>query len=74
MAVWCQVVVKDHLDQPVRNVAVGLARRQLFRRGQDQEEMPCPARSTSSSTGIAVFICNVPNDTVRAELTVRRRS
>lgn len=73
MTSWSQVVVKDHLDKPVKNVVVGLVRRQFSKRGQDQEEMPCPSRSTSSSSGIAVFICNVPNEAARVELTVRKR-
>ncbi|CAF94607.1 unnamed protein product [Tetraodon nigroviridis] len=46
------VAVKDHLDKPVKGVVVALVRRQLFRRGE-QEEMPCTPRSTSSSSGIA---------------------
>ncbi|XP_011613600.2 complement C5 isoform X1 [Takifugu rubripes] len=64
-----QVVVKDYLNNPVKNILVGLAQRQLFRQGKDQEEMPCPDRSTSDSNGLAVFICNVPNDAVRTVLT-----
>lgn len=64
--------MKDHLNNPVKNILVGLAQRQLFRQGKDQGEMPCPDRSTSDSNGLAVFICNVPNDAVRAVLTVRK--
>uniref|UniRef100_H3CK04 Complement component 5 n=1 Tax=Tetraodon nigroviridis TaxID=99883 RepID=H3CK04_TETNG len=63
------VAVKDHLDKPVKGVVVALVRRQLFRRGE-QEEMPCTPRSTSSSSGIA-FICNVPKEASKAALTVR---
>lgn len=72
MAVCSQVVVKDHLDKPVKNVEVGLVRRELFRQGQEREEMPCSSRSTSSSSGIAIFICNVPKEAARAALTVSR--
>lgn len=67
------MVVKDHLSAPVRNVRVALVQRKLLRGGQQQEEMPCPDGSTSGSNGLAVFICNVPKEATRAELTVRGR-
>lgn len=71
---WSQVVVKDHLDHPVKNVVVGVVRQQLFSQGRGQGELTCPTSSTSSSTGVAFFICNVPVEAERVELTVRRRS
>lgn len=64
--------MKDHLDNPVKKVVVRLVNRQLFGQQQGQEEeMPCPDRSSSSSNGLAIFICNVPKDAVRTVLMVR---
>ncbi|XP_030581729.1 complement C5-like [Archocentrus centrarchus] len=63
-----QVLVKDHLDKPVRNIQVRLVERQLFRQGRDSEDMSCTESSTSSSDGLAYFICNIPTDGVRAVL------
>ncbi|XP_010779299.1 complement C5-like, partial [Notothenia coriiceps] len=63
-----QVVVKDHLDQPVNRVKVRLVERQLFRKGGASEDLPCPLSSVSQSDGIAVFICNTPREGVRALL------
>lgn len=63
--------MKDHLDNPVKKVVVRLVNHQLFRQQKGQEEeMPCPDRS-SSSNGVAIFICNVPKDAVRTVLMVR---
>uniref|UniRef100_A0A3P8U9M4 Alpha-2-macroglobulin bait region domain-containing protein n=1 Tax=Amphiprion percula TaxID=161767 RepID=A0A3P8U9M4_AMPPE len=67
-----QVLVKDHLDQPVNRVPVRLVERRLFRQGGESEEMPCPDSANSQSDGLAVFICNTPSHGVRAVLKVRR--
>ncbi|XP_076588073.1 complement C5 [Chaetodon auriga] len=63
-----QVLVKDHLGQPVNRVQVRLVERQLFRQGRDSEEMPCPDSANSQSDGLAVFICNTPREGTRAVL------
>ncbi|XP_054867538.1 complement C5 [Amphiprion ocellaris] len=63
-----QVLVKDHLDQPVNRVPVRLVERRLFRQGGESEEMPCPDSANSQSDGLAVFICNTPSQGVRAVL------
>ncbi|KAM3610513.1 uncharacterized protein V6R79_005063 [Siganus canaliculatus] len=63
-----QVLVKDHLDQPVNQVLVRLVERQLFKQGQQVEDMPCPLSSRSQSDGLALFICNTPQQAVRAQL------
>ena len=71
LCVSLQVVVKDHLDQPVNKVKVRLVERQLFRTGGASEDLPCSLSSDSQSDGIAVFICNTPSEGVRALLKVR---
>ncbi|CAK6980544.1 complement C5 [Scomber scombrus] len=63
-----QVLVKDHLDKPVNRIQVRLVERQLFRRGRDSENMPCPDSAYSQSDGLAVFICNTPSEAVKAVL------
>nr|XP_046242467.1 complement C5 isoform X2 [Scatophagus argus] len=63
-----QVVVKDHLDKPVKRLEVRLLERQLFRQGRETETLPCPDSSISQSDGIAVFICNTPSEAVKAVL------
>ncbi|XP_008299098.1 complement C5 [Stegastes partitus] len=63
-----QVLVKDHLDQPVNRVPVRLIERQLFQQGGQSEEIPCPDSANSQSDGLAVFICNTPAQGVRAVL------
>ncbi|KAK5871764.1 hypothetical protein PBY51_004625 [Eleginops maclovinus] len=63
-----QVLVKDHLDQPVNRVQVRLVERQLVRKEGESEDLPCPLSSISQSDGIAVFICNTPSEGVRAVL------
>ncbi|XP_042372695.1 complement C5-like, partial [Plectropomus leopardus] len=63
-----QVLVKDHLDKPVNRVQVSLVERQLFRKGAEKEEIPCPASATTQSDGLAFFICNTPSEGVRARL------
>uniref|UniRef100_A0A3Q1GK75 Complement C5 n=1 Tax=Acanthochromis polyacanthus TaxID=80966 RepID=A0A3Q1GK75_9TELE len=63
-----QVLVKDHLDQPVNRVPVRLVERRLFRQGGESEDMPCPDSANSQSDGLAVFICNTPSQGVRAVL------
>ncbi|XP_062237196.1 complement C5 [Platichthys flesus] len=55
-----QVLVKDHLDQPMNRVRVQLVERQLIRQGKTTEDMPCPDSASSQSDGLAVFICNTP--------------
>ncbi|XP_053181385.1 complement C5 [Scomber japonicus] len=62
------VLVKDHLDKPVSNIRVRLVERQLFRRGRDGEDMPCPDSARSHTDGLAVFICNAPSEAVKAVL------
>ncbi|KAG7490391.1 complement C5 [Solea senegalensis] len=63
-----QVLVKDHLDKPVNLVQVRLVDRQLFRQGRPSEDMSCTLSSSSQSSGIAVFICNTPQEAVKAVL------
>ncbi|XP_069579966.1 complement C5 isoform X1 [Brachyistius frenatus] len=63
-----QVLVKDHLDQPVSQVQVHLVERQLLTQGGESEDMPCPVSANSQSDGIAVFICNTPRGGVKAVL------
>ncbi|KAM4617089.1 complement C5-like [Polymixia lowei] len=53
-----QVLVKDHLGQPVSRVPVRLVERTLS----------CPDRRESQSDGLAVFICNTPRDANKAVL------
>ena len=68
-----QVLVKDHLGEPVSGVPVRLVERQLFRQGREKEDMPCPERANSQANGLAVFICNTPSEGIRAVLKVRKR-
>ncbi|XP_034396896.1 complement C5 isoform X2 [Cyclopterus lumpus] len=63
-----QVLVKDHLDQPVNHVQVRLVERQLFGLRTQSEDLPCPTSANSQSDGLAVFICNIPREGVRAVL------
>ncbi|XP_045898930.1 complement C5-like [Micropterus dolomieu] len=63
-----QVLVKDHLDKPVDRVEVRLVERQLIRQGKETVELPCPDSANSQSDGLAVFICNTPNEGIRAVL------
>ncbi|KAK5910587.1 hypothetical protein CesoFtcFv8_004410 [Champsocephalus esox] len=63
-----QVVVKDHLDRPVNRVKVRLVEKELFKKGGAVEDLPCHVSSVSQSDGIAVFVCNTPQDGVRARL------
>ena len=67
------MLVKDHLDKPVNRVPIRLSERQLFKVGGETEQIPCPDSAISQSDGLAVFICNIPSDGVRAVLKVRRR-
>lgn len=70
LSVSLQVLVKDPLGKPVKNVRVRLTERRLYTRLGNQEEMPCPTSSTSQSNGLAIFICNTPRDALRVELKV----
>ncbi|XP_034021108.1 complement C5 [Thalassophryne amazonica] len=63
-----QVLVKDHLDNPVKEVPVHLVQRQLFRQTRDTENMPCPDSVISQSDGLAIFICNTPSGATKAVL------
>ncbi|KAM8760671.1 complement C5 [Acanthopagrus schlegelii] len=63
-----QVLVKDHRDKPVNRVPIRLSERQLFKVGGETEQIPCPDSAISQSDGLAVFICNIPSDGVRAVL------
>ncbi|XP_067377606.1 complement C5 isoform X2 [Channa argus] len=63
-----QVLVKDQLDKPVNNIQVRLVERQLYIQGKESEQLPCPDSAVSQSDGLAVFICNTPNEGIRAVL------
>ncbi|KAF7650029.1 hypothetical protein LDENG_00132830, partial [Lucifuga dentata] len=63
-----QVLVKDHLDQPVQQVQVRVVEQRLFRRATASEDQPCPHSAISQSDGLAVFICNMPSQASRAVL------
>lgn len=65
-----QVMVKDHLDQPVSNVPVRLVERQLFRSGVINTDMQCTESANSDLDGVAIFICNVLSDSTKAVLKV----
>ncbi|KAL6115010.1 c5 [Pungitius sinensis] len=62
-----QVLVKDHLDKPVKQVQVSLVEQRLFRQATERD-LNCPPSSTSQSHGLAVFICNTPSDATRVVL------
>ncbi|XP_055367268.1 complement C5 isoform X2 [Betta splendens] len=62
-----QVLVKDHLDQPVNQVRVRLVKQEVFGQAGNGEDMACNHDAVSQS-GIAVFICNVPSEAVKAVL------
>ncbi|XP_070760148.1 complement C5 [Enoplosus armatus] len=64
-----QVLVKDHLENPVAQVMVRLVERQLYLQGGRQKEMPCLDHSTTQSDGLALFVCNTPQEGTRAKLT-----
>lgn len=66
-----QVLVNDHLDEPIKNVQVRLVDQQLFRNGRFVDDELCPESATSGSDGLAIFICNTPRDALKANLKVR---
>nr|XP_057928105.1 complement C5 [Doryrhamphus excisus] len=61
-----QVLVKDHLDQPVNQVPVRLVEQRVFGPAQDLRMKPCPEEANSQSDGVAIFVCNTPTEGVRA--------
>uniref|UniRef100_A0A3Q3IID7 Anaphylatoxin-like domain-containing protein n=2 Tax=Monopterus albus TaxID=43700 RepID=A0A3Q3IID7_MONAL len=63
-----QVLVKDHLDKPVKRVEVRLVERPLFTEQGAKDDMPCTTSANSQSDGLAFFICNTPKGGVRAVL------
>uniref|UniRef100_A0A3P8VKG1 Complement C5 n=1 Tax=Cynoglossus semilaevis TaxID=244447 RepID=A0A3P8VKG1_CYNSE len=63
-----QVLVNDHLDEPIKNVQVRLVDQQLFRNGRFVDDELCPESATSGSDGLAIFICNTPRDALKANL------
>lgn len=69
-----QVLVKDHLDKPVNRVQVRMVARQLFKQGDESEQIPCPDSAASNSEGLTVFVCNIPTDGIKAVLRVRKRN
>ena len=66
------MLVKDHLDKPMKRVRVQLVERQLIRQGKKMEDMPCPDSANSQSDGLAVFICNTPQGAESVVLKVTR--
>uniref|UniRef100_A0A3B3YPQ7 NTR domain-containing protein n=1 Tax=Poecilia mexicana TaxID=48701 RepID=A0A3B3YPQ7_9TELE len=63
-----QVMVKDHLDEPVSLVQVRLVERQLVMNTGEREAMSCGESRSSGSDGLLYFICNPQKNAVRAQL------
>ncbi|XP_014913176.1 complement C5 isoform X1 [Poecilia latipinna] len=63
-----QVLVKDHLDEPVSLVQVRLVERQLVMNTGEREVMSCGESRSSGSDGLLYFICNPQKNAVRAQL------
>ncbi|XP_076010184.1 complement C5 isoform X2 [Genypterus blacodes] len=64
-----QVLVKDHLDQPVNQVRVRVVEQQSFSQTTTANvDLSCPDSSVSQRDGLAVFICNTPRGASRAVL------
>lgn len=63
-----QVLVKDHLDQPVNHVRVRVVEQQSFSQTTANVDLSCPDSGVSQRDGIAVFICNTPRGASRAVL------
>ncbi|XP_034548076.1 complement C5 [Notolabrus celidotus] len=63
-----QVLVKDHLDQPVNRVQVRAVEQQVFSRGGESEELSGSNSAVSQSDGLAFFIYSIPGGKTRATL------
>ncbi|KAM4578048.1 complement C5 [Fundulus diaphanus] len=63
-----QVLVKDHLDQPVSQVPVRLVERQLVVHGGGKETLSCDESSSSRADGLLFYICNPLKNGVKAML------
>uniref|UniRef100_A0A665VU64 Anaphylatoxin-like domain-containing protein n=1 Tax=Echeneis naucrates TaxID=173247 RepID=A0A665VU64_ECHNA len=62
-----QVLVKDHLGKPVRGVPVRMTEKQLFGDQNQNRDLICNDKSTSQSSGLALFVCSMPSQAVKFE-------
>lgn len=74
MSVQTQVLVKDHLNEPVRGVPVSLVESHLHRSGRDMQNLSCFNPISSGDDGIAQFVCNIKIESLRLDLRVTLRT
>lgn len=65
---YIQVLVKDHLNEPVRGVPVSLVESHLHRSGRDMQNLSCFNPISSGDDGIAQFVCNIKIESLRLDL------
>ncbi|XP_019741202.1 complement C5 [Hippocampus comes] len=64
-----QVLVKDHLEQAVSQVAVRVSQQRTWSPIGELDVKLCPERARSQSEGLAIFVCNTPASAAKASLT-----
>uniref|UniRef100_A0A3Q2DTA9 Anaphylatoxin-like domain-containing protein n=1 Tax=Cyprinodon variegatus TaxID=28743 RepID=A0A3Q2DTA9_CYPVA len=71
-----QVLVKDHLDQPVSQVPVRLVENTLLLTGEERVTLSCGSimSRNSGSDGLLFYICNPETNSVGATLKVKEAS
>ncbi|XP_037113807.1 complement C5 isoform X1 [Syngnathus acus] len=65
-----QVLVKDHLEQPVSQVAVRVSEQRVWSRDGEVDVKVCPEHGRSQAEGLAIFVCNTPATAAKVSLTL----